>query len=123
MTAYAFYTDTYGGNAIPETEWRACCRDAEAELARYERTYTVRYPTPDGRDRAVCAMADTLYYYAQVQNGNGPVTSASVGSVSESRQQGGGIDTGSAAQAAELYRCLTLYAEVYRGAGRCCPCH
>ena len=124
MEAYAFYTGTYKGSSVPEEEWDSFCRDAEAQLARYERMYTVTWPTAESRSMALCAMADALFTYAQLTSGNGPATSVSVGSVSESRQQAGSIDTSAAAQEAELYRCLTLYGEVYRGAGRgCCRCH
>ena len=123
MTAYAYYTDTYLGSSIPEEEWKVLCRDAEDKLASYERMYTVTWPTEDSRSRALCAMAEAMYTFAQLLAGNGPAASVSVGSVSESRQQGQAIDTSAAAQEAELYRCLQRYATVYRGVGRgCCVC-
>lgn len=85
MTDYSFYADEYAGNSIPQCEWPTVQRDASAKVARYERIYTVTWLEPTGRDMAVCAIADAMYAFAQLQAEGGAVQSASVGSVSESR--------------------------------------
>ena len=58
MLDYRFYSDEYGGTAIPGREWPEFERDADAQLRRYERIYTVSYETDDARPMAVCAIAD-----------------------------------------------------------------
>ena len=83
MTDYSFYADEYAGNSIPQCEWPTVQRDASAKVARYERIYTVTWLEPTGRDMAVCAIADAMYAFAQLQAEGGAVQSASVGSVSE----------------------------------------
>lgn len=82
MLDYRFYSDEYGGTAIPGREWPEFERDADAQLRRYERIYTVSYETDDARPMAVCAIADAMYAYAQLEAGNGAVQSVSIGSVS-----------------------------------------
>lgn len=64
---------------------------------------------------AVCAMAEALYEFAQLQDAGGAVQSVSVGNVSENRAAVAAPDTSAAAQAAELYRRAGLYADIYRG--------
>lgn len=49
MLDYRFYSDEYGGTAIPGREWPEFERDADAQLRRYERIYTVSYETDDAR--------------------------------------------------------------------------
>ena len=66
---------------------------------------------------AVCAMADALYYFETAANG-GAVTSSSIGSVSSS-QQAPEVDVSAKAQNRELYRCASLYLDIYRGCGQC----
>lgn len=115
MMDYRFYSDEYGGTAIPGREWPEFERDADAQLRRYERIYTVSYETDDARPMAVCAIADAMYAYAQLDAGNGAVQSVSIGSVSENRAAVPAPDTSPAARAAEYYRCTQLYATIYRG--------
>ena len=67
------------------------------------------------RPMAVCAIADAMYAYAQLEAGNGAVQSVSIGSVSENRAAVPAPDTSPAARAAEYYRCVQLYATIYRG--------
>ena len=67
MLDYRFYSDEYGGTAIPGREWPEFERDADAQLRRYERIYTVSYETDDARPMAVCAIADAMYAYAQLE--------------------------------------------------------
>jgi hypothetical protein len=60
-------------------------------------------------------MADAMYYFETAANG-GLVTSSSIGSVSSSRKVDT-VDTSPRAQARELYRCASLYLDIYRGCG------
>ena len=114
MTDFNFYSETYCGSLIPADAWDAVCRDAEAQMNRYERIYHVSYPQTGSRNMAVCAMAEALYEFAQLQDAGGAVQSVSVGNVSENRAAAA-PDTSAAAQAAELYRRAGLYADIYRG--------
>lgn len=115
MLEYSFYTGEYAGNSIPEDAWAVVQRDAEAQLARYERVYTVVYPKENARSMALCAIADAIYAFDQLLAGGGAVQSASVGSVSESYATADAPDTSDAARQRELYRCASLYADIYRG--------
>ena len=60
-------------------------------------------------------LIDAMYAYAQLEAGNGAVQSVSIGSVSENRAAVPAPDTSPAARAAEYYRCVQLYATIYRG--------
>lgn len=119
MPDYEFYTDQYMGNSIAEDDFPRLAKRAGEQLARYKRIYTVTAPDADSEDMAVCAMADALAYYEAMQSGQGgPVSAASIGSVSVSYAgAGNAADTSAAAQEQELYRCACLYLDVYRG---CC---
>lgn len=108
MTDFNFYSETYCGSLIPADAWDAVCRDAEAQMNRYERIYHVSYPQTGSRNMAVCAMAEALYEFAQLQDAGGAVQSVSVGNVSENRAAVAAPDTSAAAQAAELYRRAVL---------------
>lgn len=112
MVDYEFYTKTHMGDSIPSAEFPRLAQRAGEQLTRYERIYRV-----DGdqvaKDRAVCAMADALYYFETVQN---TPQSSSIGSVSSSQ---GTVDVSPKAQSAELYRCASLYLNIYRGCGPC----
>ena len=68
MTDFNFYSETYCGSLIPADAWDAVCRDAEAQMNRYERIYHVSYPQTGSRNMAVCAMAEALYEFAQLQD-------------------------------------------------------
>lgn len=112
MADYVFYTATYLGNSIPESDFPAMAARAGEQLAKYDRVYQVQGSQED-RDMAVCAMADVLYYYETAENG-GLVTSSSVGSVSSSVQFPA-LDFSRKAKSAELYRCASRYLSIYRG--------
>ena len=79
MTDFNFYSETYCGSLISADAWDAVCRDAEAQMNRYERIYHVSYPQTGSRNMAVCAMAEALYEFAQLQDAGGAVQSVSVG--------------------------------------------
>lgn len=110
MADYTFYEEQYYGSSISKEDWPAAQREAEAVLSRYERIYTV---TGDdfSRDMALCALADTLFYYADAQ-----LSSASIGSVSETRAS---VDLSPQAQSKALYAAASRYLEIYRGVGGC----
>ena len=117
---FDFYLNEYKGGGIPVEEWPAYERRAAEQLERYKRVYTVAAPGPDSEDRAVCAMAEALYGFDLIANGEaGPVQSASIGSVSASYGGAGSqaVDVTPKGQARELYRCACLYLDIYRGVG------
>ena len=121
MADYTFYTNTYLGDSIPEADFPRLAQRAGEQLARYKRLYEVTAPETDSEDMAVCAMADALFYFETAQNSaGGPVSSASIGSVSVryGSVSGDSADLSASGQARELYRCAALYLEIYRGCRR-----
>ena len=118
-TSYEFYAAVYCGGSIPAGDWASYAMRAEAQLARYKRLYTVTAPDEESEQKAVCAMADALYSFDLIANGDGgAVQSASIGSVSASYcGYGQSIDISPKGQARELYRCACLYLDIYRGVG------
>ena len=46
MVCYEFYRTTYRGGSISAEDWPGYEARAEAQVAFYERTYTVGYPGP-----------------------------------------------------------------------------
>ena len=122
MVDYEFYADQYGGTAVPAAEWPELSRRAFAELLRYKRIYEVSASAEDAESMAVCAMAEALYSFSLIMNGEGgPVQSLSVGSVSVGygSTASSSIDVSAKGQAKELYRCASLYLDIYRGVGQC----
>lgn len=84
-------------------------------MNRYERIYHVSYPQTGSRNMAVCAMAEALYEFAQLQDAGGAVQSVSVGNVSENRAAVAAPDTSAAAQGSGAVPPRRLYADIYRG--------
>ena len=115
MADYKFYTFTYMGGSIPADDFPRLEKWAAEQLARYKRVYRVRTPDVNSEDKAICAMADALYYFETAQNG-GVVTSSSIGSMSSSTQAPA-VDVSPKAQEMELYRCAIQYLDIYRGCG------
>ena len=116
MVEYGFYIEDYRGSSIPIEAWTEYERRADSQLSRYKRIYTVTAPEENSEAFAVCAMADALYGFDLIANGDGgAVSSASIGSVSVSYGSEGSVDISQKAQAKELYRCACLYLDVYRG--------
>lgn len=119
MTDYDFYVNIYHGTSIPQAEWFTYAARAAEQLERYKRIYTVSIPenTPDGEQRVVCAMAEVLYSFDLLANGEGgPVQSASIGSVSTSYGSSGQfLDLSPKGQERELYRCASRYLDIFRG--------
>lgn len=121
-TDYEFYRSRYNGGSIPYDNWQEYSTRAEAILYRYKRIYTVTVPDyePEAEKLAVCAMAEALHSFDLIANGEGgPVQSASIGSVSTSfgASSADAVDMSPAGQAKELYRCASLYLDIYRGVG------
>lgn len=114
-----FYQDIYGGRALSGAELSEALRRADDWLKSLEHTCSVTEFVENGRKLALCAMADSLAYFAAAQNGRGGLRYASVGTVSVS---GKGIysavDISPEAQERELLRCARTYLDVYRGVGR-----
>lgn len=118
MVSHNFYTNEYHGGAVPAQEWYRVEARASDQLARYKRIYTVKAPGENSEAFAVCAMAEALYGFELIANGEGgAVSSASIGSVSVSYGSGGNnaIDISPKGQAKELYRCACLHLDIYRG--------
>ena len=118
MADYSFYMTRYGGGSIPECEWPRLGSRANEQLARYKRVYTVSAPDgcTDAEDMAVCAMAEAMYGFELIANGEGgAVQSASIGSVSVNYGRVSGVDMSPAGQARELYRCACRYLDICRG--------
>lgn len=117
---YTFYAGIYGGRTIDQNDWCGLERRAAAQLARYKRIYTVTAPDedPDAESMAICAMADAMQSFDLLLNGEcGPVSGVGIGSVSVSYAAPGSnsLDVSAKGQARELYRCASLYLDIYRG--------
>ena len=120
MVDHSFYLGTYQGSSIPGADWQFFEARAAEQLDRYKRIYTVTAPDENAEAMAICAMADALAYFTAALNGaGGPVSSASIGSVSTSYAgaSGSSVDLSAKGQAKELYRCACLYLDIYRGVG------
>ena len=118
MVEYSFYTDTYLGGSIPETEWSAFEARAEEQLGRFKRRFTVTAPEENAESMAICAMADAISYFSAAVNG-GLVAAASIGSVTTQRVSTSVVDISPKAQEKELLRCAALYLDIYRGVSGC----
>lgn len=119
MVDYTFYVGTYLGSSIPENDFLSYAARAEERLKRYKRIYTVSAPEDNSEAMAVCAMAEALYSFDLIANGEGgAVQSASIGSVSVSYgSSAGSVDISPKGQEKELYRCACLHLDIYRGCG------
>lgn len=116
MPDYSFYVQAYLGSAITETDFPRLSKRAGEVLKRYKRIYTVTEPETGAEKMAICAMADALNYFETVQNGEGgAVSGASIGSVSVSYGNENAVDVSPQGQSRELYRCASLYLDIFRG--------
>lgn len=116
MVDYEFYINSYRGSSIPAESWTEYEARAAAQLARYKRIYIIKAPKRNAERNAVCAMADALYSFDLIANGEGgAVSSASIGSVSVSYGSGNSVDISPKGRAQELYRCACLHLDIYRG--------
>ena len=84
MPDYTFYTDSYLGEDIPESEFDRYARRAERKLNHYQQVFRVtpRPGVPDAEDNALCAIADAMYEF-DAEDARRGFASVSVGSVSE----------------------------------------
>ena len=116
MLGYEFYRTKFNGCSIPDDEFASYYHRAKQELERLKRFYTVT-GTDEAQKLAVCAVADVLFYFDNVINGQNK--SVSIGSVSES---GTTVDVSIKAQKKEIYSAVCLYLDVYRGVSKngCC---
>lgn len=115
---YNFYLAPYGGRAIDQNDWDRLEKRAAHQLARYKRIYTVTAPNEDAESMAICAMAEAIQSFEIIQNGEGgPIQGAKIGSVSVTYGSNGisTTDVSPKGQARELYRCASLYLDIYRG--------
>lgn len=120
MVNYDFYKGCYSGGNIQPNEWPSCENRAAAQLEFFKRAYTVTAPDKDAEAMAICAMADALYMFDQIDSGTGgPVQSATIGSVSVryGSSSATSIDASPSGRKRELYRCASLYLDIYRGVG------
>lgn len=112
---YAFYSDVFLGDLIPESEFSGIGQRACYELERFKRMYTVTSANDDAEKMAICAMADALYMIQMAQNGTGTVSSASIGSVSVSYGNTQQMDLSPKGQDRALYRAASIHLDIYRG--------
>ena len=119
---FNYYKNTFKGTVIPlDADWTPLEVRAEDQLKRYERIYTVTAPEDEehARDNAICAMAEVIYSIDLILSGEGgPISSASIGSVSVSYGNvisSDGLDISEKGQAKALYRAACLYLDIYRG--------
>lgn len=111
MADFAFYTDIYLGNVIPEKAFCAMVQRAAEVLDRFCRIYQVSVPGEDSRKMAVCAMAETLYVHSKHRGG---ITAASVGEASVRYEAGAQADR---QMSRELYEKASIYLDISRGVG------
>lgn len=122
MVDFEFYEYTYHGGSIPPEAWEPYVDRAKEQLDRYLDIYTARNNDETVKKKAICAMAEALYGFDLIANGEGrPIQSASIGSVSVSYGSvaTASMDISPKAQDKELYRCANRYLRFYRGCGAC----
>ena len=120
--AYGFYEDDYGGTAIDEESWPAAERRARLWLDSRMAMATVTALCDDAESMAVCAVADEEARIAAAlaaNDGAGPLTSVSVGSVSESYDAtfGGAVDLTEVGRERSRMLAAKLYLHFYWGVG------
>jgi hypothetical protein len=117
MVTFDFYVDKYQGSSVSVENWPALERDASAKLRQYKKIYTVTAEDENSESMAVCAMAETLDYFEQLENGNLAVQAVSVGSVSVNYDNSAkSVDISTKSREKELYRAASTYLDIYRGA-------
>lgn len=112
---YAYYTDTYGGS-MPEDDWSRFVARADAAINRLESLHKVTQYDTQGRDMALCAVAETLADIEQAEAAAN-VSSVSVGSVSTSYDatRAGSIDLSPAARERAVLEAIRPYLHVCLG--------
>ncbi len=82
IPSYEFYKDVFLGAGIAAEDWDRLATRADEQIMRLERGYTVTDPLGNGRDKAVCAIADQIFFYET----NSEDETVSIGSVSVARK-------------------------------------
>lgn len=103
MTTYEFYKTLYLGNQLEEEEFPQAIARAEAYVAFLERQYRATAAVENGRDMALCAVADMISRLQKQEN----VSSATVGNVS--------VRYFAPDLAASLRRAVEPYLQLHRG--------
>lgn len=111
MADFAFYTDVYMGELIPEKSFAGMALRANEYLQRLQRVYQVSVPGEESLKMAVCAVAEAIYAASKRRGG---VTAASVGQVSVHYESG---DRADRALQRELYEKASIYLDICRGVG------
>ncbi len=120
MVTYDFYRDSWLGGSIPEEEFGWFAARADEWLCRLRRICRVSVPAGSdcAEEKTLCAVADALYCFEQIQSG-AQAAGVSIGSVSSTRAQGAQPDLSPKAQEAELLRCARRYLDIERWCGPC----
>ena len=111
MADFAFYTDVYMGELIPEKAFPGMALRASEYLQRLQRIYRVSVPGEESLKMAVCAVAESLYAASKRRGG---VTAATVGQVSVRYE---GSDRADKTLQRELYEKASIYLDIFRGVG------
>ena len=116
---YAYYTDTYCGTAIEESDWDGYEARSRARLSMFYAQFKLTAYDGDfdtAASNAICAMAEQMQNFDLIANGDGPIESASIGSVSVSNARAlDTIDVSEAGQERALLKCVQLYFNVFAG--------
>ena len=107
MADYEYYVNCYLGSLIPQQEFSALARRAQAYLAQLERTFLVVGGT-DSKAMAVCAMAEELYRAGRRQG----VASTSIGGVRVQYREDGKL-------LRQMYHTAGVYLDIFRGKELC----
>lgn len=107
MVDYNFYCNDYLGSLIPPKAFPEAMQRAAEALQTFKRRYQVVSTGDDTEKLALCAMAEAVYRAGR----RGNVSAATVGSVTVRY----GEDTAQKDLHRELYRCASIYLDIYRG--------
>ena len=109
MLTYDYYANTYLGSVIPEKEFAAVEKKAEAALEKLCRTYLVE-GVENAKAMAMCAMAEDIYRTA----GRREIAGASIGGVHVQYRQDSDQKL-----SRQLYESAAIYLDIYRGRDLC----
>lgn len=117
---YAFYIDTYLGNQISEEDFYRLVIRAKSKLEMYQRMYIVTYIGENGKNMAICALAEEMQKTERATDGQtasslSALSSISIGSVSVSAREMMSAEQALNNEERRLLGALCLYALVCRG--------
>lgn len=121
QVTYAYYTDTYCGSAIEQSDWNGYEARSRAQLSKFYAQFKLTAYDGDAdaaEKNAICAMADKIQGFDLMANGQGAgVSSASIGSVSVSYGSAyvDAQDLTDEGQEKSLLKCVQLYFNVFAG--------